>query len=510
MTGAQQALQIARPTWRLDRPRRDQLAILLFLLLAVLFLFGDTRVPPVALQDEARNAVNAIEMHVRGYSLITTFNFQPDLWNTKPPLLIWLMTASMNLFGPSEWSLRLPAALAAMGTLGCTLWFVRRVTGSFSAALAAASLLLISPGFFGEHGARTADYDGPLALFVTAGLQLLFFAVHRTRPRLLSMFAIGGLIASAALTKSIAAFIPVTGVLLYLAAIRRFPRVLSQWQRYAVAAALAVAPLLTFYALREAAGPGYLKAVLHNDILGRFSETMIEPTSPLYYVGQIFLGWFVAGPFLLAAPLAMAHCSPRERLLFIYSAAIVGASLLVFSAASNRAVQYALPMFPWLSIMAVLTLRYLVRVVVTSWRGGKTLLAIALGATLVMVGGQVTYRAAYWRYQAFPERQFYAQSSYGDLFAALSARGVTAVTVVDPGVRHLGIPGYAPLLHWNALIWRERGMTIRQEQQQRAEGAGPFASCEPTVFNRWSGPAVEHIGRCAVLWRAVEVARRTA
>src|SRR5206468_3140523 len=95
----------------------ESLFILLFLLASSVFLFADATVPPVALQDEARNAVNAIEMSIRGYSLITTFNFQPDLWNTKPPLLIWLMSASMSLFGPSDWAIRLPCALAAMGTL---------------------------------------------------------------------------------------------------------------------------------------------------------------------------------------------------------------------------------------------------------------------------------------------------------------------------------------------------------------------------------------------------------
>jgi hypothetical protein len=196
--------------------------------------------------------------------------------------------------------------------------------------------------------------------------------------------------------------------------------------------------------------------------------------------------------------------------VFIYSASIDAASLLVFSAASNRAVQYALPMFPWLSIMAALTLRYLVQFVVKAWRNDKAAQAILVGTALMVVGGQLTCRAAYWRYQAFPARQFYAQSSYGDLFTDLSARGIAKITVVDPGVRHLGVPGYAPLLHWNALIWRERGMTIVQERRMRVDGAGPFASCEPRVINRWSGPTLENIGSCAVLWPSPQAARRTA
>ncbi len=500
MASVQHYLQPASRIRELDPLVRDRVAIALFLLASALFLFVDGKVPPIALPDESRNAINALEMHIRGFSLVTTYNFQPDLWNTKPPLFTWLTTASMDLFGPSEWSLRLPSGLAAMGTLCCTLLFVRRVSGSLATALAAAAILVLSPGFFGDHGARTADFDGPLTFFVTAGLQLLFFAIHRARPRLASMLAIGGLVAAAAMTKTIAAFIPVTGVLVYLVAVGRLGRVLSTWHRYAIAAIAAVAPLLIFYAAREAAGPGYLAAAVHNDIFGRFGQALVKPTSPFFYVHELFLGWFVAGPFLVAAPLALASCSGREKLLLVYSASIVCTCLLVLSAASSRLAQYALPMFPWMAILAVLTLRHLVHWVRALWRDGKAAQAIVLALVLLMTGAQLSYRAAKWRYELFPARESYAQATYGDLFARLHARGVRKLTVVDPGVHNLGAPGYTPLLRWHRLIWHARGMEIGHELVQSANASIPLASCEPIVIDRWSGRRAEKIGSCAVLW----------
>ena len=147
-----------------------------------------------------------------------------------------------------------------------------------------------------------------------------------------------------------------------------------------------------------------------------------------------------------------------------------------------------------------LTLRYLGQYVVRTWRDGKMALAVILGVVLISIGGQLTVRAATWRYQRFPERQFYPQSSYGNLFADLSARGVTKLTVVDPGVLHLGKPGYAPLLRWNRLIWQEKGMTIDHMLKQGAGSQLLLASCEPLVFDRWAAPDVEKIDRCAVLW----------
>jgi len=305
--------------------------------------------------------------------------------------------------------------------------------------------------------------------------------------------------AAGALTKSVAAFIPVTGVLLYLLAVGRMKRVLSQTHLYAMAATVAVAPLLIFYALREAAMPGYVSAILYNDVVGRFTENLITVTGPFYYVTELFPGWFFAGPFLLGAPLAFLRCSGPSRLLFVYAASIASASLLVYSAASNRTLQYALPMYPWLSIVAALTLRYLAHFLAEKWRRGDKALVVLVSAAFVLVGGQLTYRAAYWRYTGFPERQFYPQSSYGSLFAELSARGINKVTIVDPGQNHHGTVGYAPLLRWNRLIWQERGMTIDHELRESGGERGPLATCEPLVVQRWSEPFVEKIGSCAVL-----------
>ena len=497
----EQALQFVSPMRVVVGLRRERLMILLFLVAGGIFLFVDASVPPVALRDEARNAINAIEMYLGGFSLVTTFEFQPDLWNTKPPLMIWMMSASMTLFGPSEWALRLPSALAAMGMLACTLLFVQRITGSLATAVTAAAVLLLSPGFFGEHGARTGDFDAPLTFFVTAGLQLMFFAVHRARPGPRRMFAIGGLIAAGALTKSVAAFIPVAGVLLYLVAVGRLKRALSQSHVYAVAGVVAVVPLLIFYALREVAAPGYVAAVIYNDVVGRLTENLITATGPFYYVTELSLGWFFAGPFLLGAPLAFRNSSGRARLLFLYAASIACSSLLVYSAASNRALQYALPMYPWLSIVAALTLRYLAKFLAERWRHGDKALVSIVSAAFILVSGQLTYRAVYWRYEGFPKRQFYPQSSYGNLFAELSARGVRSLTVIDPGQDHHGRVGYAPLLRWNRLIWQEKGITIDHKLKQRGNERGAVASCEPLVFDRWSGAALEKIGSCAVLWR---------
>jgi hypothetical protein len=54
-------------------------------------------------------AVNAFEMTQQGMSLVTTYGIEPHLWNTKPPLQIWLMALTLKIFPHAEFALRTPA-----------------------------------------------------------------------------------------------------------------------------------------------------------------------------------------------------------------------------------------------------------------------------------------------------------------------------------------------------------------------------------------------------------------
>jgi 4-amino-4-deoxy-L-arabinose transferase-like glycosyltransferase len=438
-------------------------------------------------------------MALTGFSLVTTYDFRPDLWNTKPPLVIWLMSGSLRLFGFHEWALRLPSALAAIGTLGLCLLFVRKVTGSRGLSAGTAILLLLSPGFFGEHGARTADFDAVLLFFVTGGLQFLYLACLRRRPGWPPLVAAGVMIGLGALAKSIAAFIPVMGVLLFLLLGRRLTSVLANWQRYLLASLAAILPLLTFYGAREAAGPGYLDAVVFNDLAGRYSRSLIPETSPLFYLEHLSKGWFFAGPLLLILPIGLWGLGRRERTLALYAGCIVFAALAIYSAAATRAMQYALPLFPWLAILSAISLKRLIGIfALDRWKAGKRLVPVALIIGLGLLGAQLTARALWWRYEMFPARQSGPQASYGNLFAALAARGITHVTIVDPGFQREHEQGYSPLLRWNRLVWATRGLHTTELRTTPASSATLIARCEPFVYETWQPSSVERIGLCAV------------
>ena len=77
-------------------------ALVTFFVGVTVFLFADLGRFPLVLWDESRLAVSALEMSVRGLSIVTTYNFAPDLWSTKPPLQIWFMAITLRIVSNPE------------------------------------------------------------------------------------------------------------------------------------------------------------------------------------------------------------------------------------------------------------------------------------------------------------------------------------------------------------------------------------------------------------------------
>src|SRR5690348_15673363 len=113
-------------------------------------------------------------MHQKGNNLLVpTFDYKPDMWNTKPPLLIWIQVLSIKLLGVSELALRLPSALAAVALCLLLYWFFSKKLQKELLGFMVCMVLITSRGYVMLHGTRTCDYDSMLTLFTTA--YCLFF-----------------------------------------------------------------------------------------------------------------------------------------------------------------------------------------------------------------------------------------------------------------------------------------------------------------------------------------------
>jgi 4-amino-4-deoxy-L-arabinose transferase-like glycosyltransferase len=117
---------------------------------------------PLVSPDEGRNAEVAREMVASGDWLVPRLAGMPYL--DKPPALFWAEAAAIRLFGPTRVAVRLPAALAALGTLILIARRGRRSAGTAFARRAVA-LLGLAP-LFAAMSAYVI-FDMPLTLCVT-------------------------------------------------------------------------------------------------------------------------------------------------------------------------------------------------------------------------------------------------------------------------------------------------------------------------------------------------------
>ena len=118
-------------------------------------IFGHLDTLPLRIWDESRLAINAYEMLNDKNHLVTHFEGKPDMWNTKPPFMIWCQVFCMKLLGVNELAVRLPSAIAAFLTCLVLLFFSQWYLKSFWFGFIAVFILISAQGFISLHGTRT-------------------------------------------------------------------------------------------------------------------------------------------------------------------------------------------------------------------------------------------------------------------------------------------------------------------------------------------------------------------
>jgi 4-amino-4-deoxy-L-arabinose transferase-like glycosyltransferase len=369
-------------------------------------------------------------------------------------------------------------------TLAIVFAFVQRITRVIWPAVLAVLLLATSVGFYGEHGARTGDYDALLCLFTTGYTCLLFLVIHRRRPGWPLLLACAASIAGATMTKSVAGLLPGIGVAFHVLATRRLGRVLGN-PRYLAVMILALLPIALFYVAREVAEPGYLGAVWYNDFAGRAGRALDgHGGPPWYYLLALFHdGLFSAGALGLLAPAGLLYARGRSKHALFYALCCVAGELLAISASATKLPQYALPAIPWICIACALAAHAGMPRLLEHGEGeprSRTKPAVAFALIAVAVAN-IGVRTGIMRYSMLPDREYMPQAGYGALLSALHDRGVTEVTIVDPGFDVEGIHAYAPQLDYYALLWRSRDMAIDRTKSIPDRSFRTIASCDPGI-----------------------------
>lgn len=325
----------------------------LFLLACIPVFFLQLDKFTVRMWDEARPAVNALEMTLNGNWFVAYYDGKPDMEYTKPALLIWSIALAMKLFGYNEFALRLPSAISALSTTIIIFWFGKSYFNSLIAGLSSGLVLITSIGFVGEHVARTGDFDAMLVLWITV-YSLSFFTYLHTRSSNRKSYLYIAAIAFvlAVLTKGIAGMIPLPGLFIYTIYQKKLGKLFSAPELYYLAV-LSVASILSFYLLREYYNPGYLNIVVSYEILSHYTDVLETHSGPVtFYLWELkrkFIPWL----YILPIGLIVSQISRNIKIkrFGMFGFFFIGCYLLIISFARTKVPWYDAPVYPIASII---------------------------------------------------------------------------------------------------------------------------------------------------------------
>jgi 4-amino-4-deoxy-L-arabinose transferase-like glycosyltransferase len=474
----------------------------LFLAVFALFAVAMLVLPlshTLELWDESRNANNALEMAMRGHWIAPTYGWVTDHWNTKPPLLLWIVAALECAGVPPLIALRLPSELAGLGAVLAVYFFAREILGRPFAAIAAALTMMCSTLYFGLHMAMSGDYDALLCLFTTLYTLGFFIFAEGIEPYTTAAIGLAGAsLACAVLTKSVAGGLLLPGMFVYLVLRGQLLRVLRD-RRFWLAFGGALAVIALYYLGREHIDPGYLHAVWLNELGGRFAQANeghhartlfyanylvhhFEPAMPL-----LLLGWFT-----FRRPRLTRH-DGHSRAAALYTAVVALVFLLVLTIAKTKIFYYCAPAVPLLSLVAGLGLADALALLarIRRWSLARLQTGTFAVLTLLLAGFTV---AGLRDAQAVTGGE---QAQYGAVLdrmaGELERSGTpTPVLLLDPGFdTNANFHHYDPIADFYVKEFTRRGVNLRVEQppaesltRSSYPGGTWLLSCDPATVTR--------------------------
>jgi 4-amino-4-deoxy-L-arabinose transferase-like glycosyltransferase len=394
-------------------PRHTLLAAML--VLAVVPYFVNLGVSSIWDANEAFYAQTPREMMEAGDYVTPSFNFQ--LRMNKPVLSYWNVAASYHLFGVSEWSERLPIAIAGV-VIVATAFGLGRLLGGTTAGLLAALVLATSPRLL--LLARRIIIDIHITMWT--GLVLLFFALAESRPNsrrtyLCLMYVAAGF---GVLTKGpVAVFLPALVFFIYLASHKRLGDLRHMMLPTGAVISLAVAVPWYYFLYREH-GWEYIGSFIFGENLGRYADAVGEQSrGMLFYIPVMLADLF---PWSLMIPLAI-WCAVRQpeqriaRLLVIWIVAIVA----FFSLSGTKEDLYILPI---VAAEAALIGAMLASAI----EGGATVRPVAWASALTALLLLVAGSALFWAF-AIANRYSLVGAGFVGIVAALGGAGTLVWSV---------------------------------------------------------------------------------
>jgi len=330
------------------------LGFLLILLISSVPIFYGLTKPAIYLWDEAIYANNALEMALHGDFWVLKNNGEVNLYNTKPPLVIWIQRVFISIFGPNELAIRLPSALATFFVCIFLYLFSWKTLGDKRIGLIAILTLVTTQGFIRTHVSRTGDLDAVLISWIVFYSLLAFHYLLHGPKNYKPYFAFIGLgILLAFFTKSVAAFLPLPGLFFAALAQRKLGGILKKPFLYGVMAAV-LAFCAGYYVLRENLAAGYWQKVFSSEFMRLTHDVMPWHSHPFhYYIYNMTVNHHYT-PYIYLVPVAVIFGFLQRKPIREFTAmcsVFCLAYLLLISIPIVKLNYYDAPLYPFLSLI---------------------------------------------------------------------------------------------------------------------------------------------------------------
>jgi len=416
--------------------------------------------------DESRLAINAVEMLQDGFSIVPTFEGKPDMWNTKPPLMIWLQVLSMKIFGVNELAIRFPSAIAGFLTCLVLLLFSKIISGRYRMGFIASVILVSSAGFTRFHVTRTGDYDALLILFTTIYTLSFFSWVEKGFDQRFWWSFCVALILSV-FVKSISGllFFPALLVwVLYLKMGLRIAKLRYVW----IGIILIIFSISLYYLFREQINPGYLKAVWTNELGTRYLEAIEGNGHGFWFYWEYiienrsFHPWWI---FLTIGIIAYRYYGQENIKRWMAFCLLLSFELfLVISIGKTKLDWYFAPIMPLIALVASFSLLALTDILrktdVFSAGFNKNWLPMAFVLLILAPPYFNTIKQVYDPVYYDWEKGYYSMSAYfrHALKNEEDLNGYTAV-----------VEGYVPHIKFYEYVMLEKGQKVKFVNKQELE-----------------------------------------
>ena len=339
------------------------LFLIISFLVCCLPLFLHLGASPIYMWDEATYANNALDMFLTNDLIVVRMEGIPDLYNTKPPFVLWMQTFSLHLFGWNEFAIRLPSALFATCTLLLMLWFGRTVLNSTFISVVSMLVLVCANGYVNIHVTRSGDLVAVLVFWMT--FYVLIYLKYLLKPgnAALHFFFIAAGLTGAFLSKGIAGWFFLPFMVLIALVHGSFFKLLRQKELYIAALAVLICSG-GYYYLRELMAPGYWNVVYASEISRFGEEVMSWHVQPFdFYFQNMINGRFI--PFLFLLPFTwLVLLWQKEKMIrtsFIMLWILAAGYFMLISYPADKLEWYDAPLYPLLSLIIAIFVDTLIK-----------------------------------------------------------------------------------------------------------------------------------------------------